>query len=67
MQYIEEQTGTTEPISIDSDRESNKSDNECDPVPTKEQDMFIWNPDYQVSIFLMPAIFSHILLSALYT
>ena len=49
MQYIEDQTLTSEPISIDSDWESNKSDSECDPgVPTKEQDMFIWNPTYQV-------------------
>ncbi len=51
MQYVDDQqlTGTSEPISVDSDRESNKSDSEYDPIPTKEQDLFIWNPSYQVS------------------
>ena len=38
----------SEPISVDSDRESNKSDSDSEPVPCKEQDMFIWSPKYEV-------------------
>lgn len=41
-------TTTTDPVLIDSDRESTKSDSECDPVPAKKQDMFIWNQQYEV-------------------
>lgn len=55
MQYLEDQTEQMEPISIDSDRDSNKSDSETDSLPTKEQDMFIWNPSFQVIMQLQQA------------
>lgn len=35
---------------IDSDRESNKSD---DSDAAKQQNMYIWNPKYEVSIRVM--------------
>ena len=39
--------GSGEGAIIDSDRESNKSDDSSDVV--KEQPMFVWNPKYEVS------------------
>ena len=49
---VSEQTNTTVAdtiCSIDSDRESTKSDSECEPSPTvKKQEMFIWNEDFEV-------------------
>lgn len=46
MQFAQT-AATTDPISLDSDRESTKSDSE-DPTPTKKQNMFIWNKQYEV-------------------
>ncbi len=41
-------TSTSDPISIDSDRDSTKSDSESDVLPTKEQDMYIWSAKFEV-------------------
>lgn len=48
MQFAQT-AATTDPISLtlESDRESTKSDSE-DPTPTKKQNMFIWNKQYEV-------------------
>ena len=40
----------TEPISIESDRESTKSDSDSECTPPKmKQDMFIWNTHFEAS------------------
>lgn len=42
-------TTDSELISIDSDRDSNKSDSDSETAPIKEQNMFIWNEKYEVA------------------
>ena len=49
MQVAEMMQTNAEPVSIDSDRESTKSDTEYDSLPAKKQNMFIWNQDFEVS------------------
>ena len=50
MEFVPQTSTSTDPILIDSDRESTKSDSESEPVtlPAKAQDMFIWNAKYEV-------------------
>ena len=47
MQYVEHSVIIGDPL-IESDRESNKSEDGADPVQ-REQAMFVWNPKYEVS------------------
>ena len=44
VSYVEQTIGTN--LLIDSDRESNKSD---DSETAKQQNMYIWSPKYEVS------------------
>lgn len=51
LSYVEQTMQTS--LLIDSDRESNKSD---DSDTAKQQNMYIWNPKYEVSVQVLRAL-----------